>query len=165
MSSRRSTSKESKKSLLIDTSFLLPAMGIDVGEEIIETVKHFHEFKVCYIEASILEAMWKIIKMISPDKFERIREGLEAITNTYKLVSPPPKAYIDACKLYQEGHEDYIDNLLYATSKELNIQLLTIDRTFIKFLQEREHPTDNIVTPSEFLNSGHRALGGGKSNK
>jgi len=135
---------------LVDTSFLLPAMGVEVEQEVIRAIEHFREVEVCYIEACMLEALWKILRIVPPEKIKRVEEGINAIIGTYRLINPPPEAYINACRLYHHGHKDYIDNLLYATSRELGIPLLTIDRAFIKFLKEKGFSTDNVITPNEF---------------
>ena len=148
MSGRGGTSR-SKLRLLVDTSFLLPAMGVETEREVMEAIKHFHTAEVHYLEASILEAMWKIIKVVPAGKIGRVREGVEAIMETYRRVTPHPEAYIEAYKLYREGHRDYIDNLLYATSRKTGLLLLTADRELIGFLKEKGYPIDNVVTPKE----------------
>lgn len=135
---------------MADTSFLLPAMGVEVEREVIKAIEHFREVEVCYIEACMLEALWKILRVVPLEKIKRVEEGINAIISTYKLINPPPEAYINACELYYYGHRDYIDNLLYATSRELDIPLLTIDRAFIKFLKKKGFSTDNVMTPDKF---------------
>ncbi|RLI42302.1 hypothetical protein DRO64_06485 [Candidatus Bathyarchaeota archaeon] len=110
--------------------------------------------EIYYLEVSILEAMWKIIKVVPADKIDRVRKGIEAIMETYKQANPNPQAYMDACKLYREGHGDYIDNLLYATSRKLHLLLLTADREFIDFLKEKGHPIHNIATLDKIKQAG-----------
>jgi len=148
LSGKKGTSK-SKLRFLVDTSFLLPAMGIETEKEVMEAIKYFHMAEIYYLEESILEAMWKIIKVVPASKLDRVREGIEAIMETYKQVDPHPQAYIDAYRLYHEGHRDYIDNLIYATSQKLHLPLLTADREFIDFLKEKGHSIRNIVTPDK----------------
>ncbi len=74
MSSRRGASR-GRLRLLVDTSFLLPAMGIDTDREVVEAISHFYTAEIYYSEVSILEAMWKIVKVIPPGKIDRVREG------------------------------------------------------------------------------------------
>lgn len=148
MGSRLGTSRNRVK-LLVDTSFLLPAMGVETEKEVLESIEYFHLAEVYYLNVSLLEAMWKIIKVVPSNRVDRVEEGIRAIMETYREAVPPPGAYIDAYRLYYEGHKDYIDSLLYSTSLRLNLPLLTIDRDFIEFLERRNHPVHNIVTPED----------------
>lgn len=148
LKSKRNISERTK--ILIDTSFILPALGIDVEDEIYRTISHFRQLDIYYIEIEILEAMWKILKIVDRTKLSRILLGLESIKRTYKLIEPPSNVYIDAIKIYDKGHKDYIDALLYATAKNLNIPLLTMDYPFIEFLEKNNYEIKNvIITPKD----------------
>jgi len=141
-----------KPKILVDTTFLLPALGISVEEEAEEIIPYFRKLNVYYLEVGLLEAMWKIIKIVPRDKLERIRVGVEAIRSTYNLLEPPPKAYVEAIKIYHEGHKDYIDTLHYTTAKNTNTPLLTIDYEFIEFLRKHNYEIEKIVlTPRELV--------------
>lgn len=148
MGNRRRHSR-SKPDLLVDTSFILPALGVSVEKEAFEAVKHFYRARIHYLEASILEAFWKIIKIVPASKLERVRAGIEAIKETYRQIDPPPEAYIDAYNLYHDGHKDYIDNLIYSTSQRTETPLLTIDEELISFLNEKKYPTNKILAPNK----------------
>jgi predicted nucleic acid-binding protein len=149
----RSNKNELEKTkILIDTSFLLPAFGIDVEEEVYKAIRHFRRFDVYYIELEILEAIWKILRIFDRTKLYRIFLGLESIKRTYKILEIPSKAYLEAIEIYDRGHKDYIDALLYTTAKHSNIPLLTIDFTFIEFLKKNGYQIKNIIiTPDELL--------------
>jgi predicted nucleic-acid-binding protein len=136
--------------VLIDTSFLLPALGIEVEKEIIEAVKHFHSAEVHYLEVSVLEAMWKVIRVVPPEKLKVVEEGINAIQNTYTTLVPRPSSYARALMLYRKGHRDFIDNLLYGVSVE-EIFFLTIDEAFISFLKSISEDTSLILTPLDFV--------------
>jgi predicted nucleic acid-binding protein len=141
-----------KTKILVDTSFLLPALGIDVEEEVYKAIRHFRRFDVYYTELEILEAIWKILRIFDRTKLYRILLGLESIKRTYKILEIPSKAYLEAIEIYDRGHKDYIDALLYTTAKHSNIPLLTIDFTFIDFLKENSYQIENIIiTPAELL--------------
>jgi len=139
--------------ILIDTTFLLPALGIEVEPEALEAIKYFHDLRVHYLEASLLEALWRMLKLVSEDGLELVRIGIEAIRTTYHRLDPPAEAHIEAYRLYHEGHRDYIDNLLYSTSKTMNLPLLTIDRELRDFIEMRGHPTENLISLSDLLKS------------
>jgi len=145
--SKKNISRGRRPSLLIDTTFLLPALGVDVEEEAINTIKYFSKFNIYYTEFGLLEAIWKILKVISTKYLERVRIGLEAIKNTYHLLETPIKACVEAIKIYREGHRDYIDALYYGVSKSLKIPFLTIDQEFIEFLEKHGYDISLVYTP------------------
>ena len=151
MRSRRSTLEEGVRKLIVDTSFLLPALGVEVEDEVTRVIPYFRFFKVYYLEVCILEAMWRILRLIPEGKLGRVEEGLKAIRETYTLIEPPPKAYIEAYKLYHKGYRDYINVLLYCTARELNIPLLTIDRPLIEFLKEIKYDVGLVLTPEKLI--------------
>ncbi|MCD6515458.1 MAG: PIN domain-containing protein [Candidatus Odinarchaeota archaeon] len=149
MSNKENTLNSDEIRVLIDTSFLLPTLRIDTDKEVLEAIKYFKAIKVFYLEISLMEAMWSIIKKIPSEKMDLINDGILAIRETYNLISPPASAYISAWKMYKSVHKDFIDNLLYATSRELKLLLLTIDRALIDKLAKNKYPTDNIIEPAE----------------
>jgi len=137
--------------ILIDTTFLLPALGIEVEEEVIEAIRLFRKFQIYYLEVGVLEAMWCILKVVPQEKMNMVDVGLKAIRSTYQLVSPPIEAYIKAVAIFREGHRDYIDALYYASAEALNLMWLTIDYKFIDFLKEHGYKLDGIVITPEDL--------------
>jgi len=140
---------KSEQKVIVDTTFLLPALGIEVEEEAMHIIPYLRLFKVCYLEVCILEAMWKILRVVPESKLDRVREGLRAIRESYTLIQSPPKAYIEAYRIYHKGHKDFIDTLLYYTAKELNIPLLIVDKPFIKFLKRQGYNIKIILTPKK----------------
>ncbi len=148
MRNRDSTS--GKLRILIDTSFLLPALGVEVENEILEAIRFFRRIEVLYLELGLIEAIWKVLKLVPLEKLDRVRIGIEAIKKTYELIEPPPEAYVEAIKIYRQGHRDYVDAMHYATAKACKVQWLTIDYEFISFLEKRGYPVHGIViTPKE----------------
>lgn len=149
MKSRRNTSK--KLNILIDTSFLLPALGIEVEDEAMKVIPLFRKVNVYYLEIALLEAVWKILRIVDKEKLKEIELGLKAIRNTYRVIEPPPEAYINAIKIYDEGHKDYIDAVHYATAKVLQIPWLTIDYRFLEFLKNKNFPVEDVILTPEDL--------------
>ena len=149
MRSRRGTLN--RLAVLIDTSFLLPALGVGIEEEAERVIPLFRKINVYYLEAGLLEAMWKILKIANSKALKRVEVGIDAIRKTYNLASPPPEAYVEAAKIYRAGHRDYIDALHYSTAKALNLKLLTIDRQFIEFLLNNRYEVEKIVITPERL--------------
>ncbi|MBS7637477.1 PIN domain-containing protein [Candidatus Bathyarchaeota archaeon] len=154
MNNRRGISAPTR--ILVDTSFLLPALGLEVEGEVYEAIKHFHRVEVCYIEACMLEAMWKVLKLVSEREVDLVKRGIEAIRNSYTIVTPGAIAFSEAYSLYHEVHKDFIDNLLYAVSYEHKIPFLTIDRKFIQILESKGKDTSNLVIPEIFAEAFER---------
>jgi len=141
-----------KGSLIIDTSFIMPTLGVDIGEEVLKCISLFDNYDIFYIEASILEAMWKLVKLIRNDEdMVRVMNGLEAVKSKYHLIIPTPQEYIYAYKVYSLGHRDYIDALLYSVSYMRKKSLLTLDMELIQFIRENGLDARYIITPTEFL--------------
>lgn len=138
--------------VLVDTSFLLPALGVRVENRVLRAIQLFRRLDVYYAEASLLEAMWKLLKVAPLEKLGRIAQGIEAIRETYKLATPTLQAYALAFKLYRLGHKDYIDDLLYATASTMGALFLTIDDDFVKFLEKTDMPLDIVVFPEDLAN-------------
>jgi len=135
-----------KPNVLVDTSFLLPALGFEIEPEAMGIIRFFRKVNIYYIEAGLMEAVWKILRHVKNNRELMIAKlGIESIRNTYTLVNPPSEAYIEAIKIYNQGHKDLIDSLHYATAKTLGLIWLTIDYDFIKFLRRHNYPVDGII--------------------
>ncbi len=140
------------RSILIDTSFLLPTLGFDVSDEIIECIKLLRGYEVHYLEVQLLEAMWKIVKVVKDEEaFGVVEDGLRAIRSGYTLISPEPDEFRVAYRLYELGHRDMVDNLLYSVSLKRGIPLLTTDKELIGFIGDVGWDRKMILTPREFL--------------
>lgn len=95
MSSRGGISGTGRPRLLIDTTFLLPALGVKVEDEAMEVIPLFRRFEVYYLEAGLLEALWKVLKLIPVDKLSRVRTGIrlyaEPTTYSHPTLKPSSK--------------------------------------------------------------------------
>lgn len=143
--------RRNKHKLLIDTTFILPTLGIDIEPHAMKAYRLMGFFDVYYSEISLVEAFWSILRKVEPSakNIRRLLEGLGAITRTYNLVIIGPKDYILAYEIYRKGHRDYIDTLLYAIAYNNRLLLLTIDKEFTRFLEEKGYETDLIVFPDD----------------
>jgi len=140
-----------KFKVILDTSFLLPTLGIDVEEEIYDVMKFLREFEVHYLEVGLIEAFWVVVRKIDRNYLGTVEEGLKAIRETYKPLKPPVEAYIEAVKIYDLGHKDFIDALYYATALHTETKWLTIDRTFVNFLKKHNLKRDAVILPEELV--------------
>lgn len=135
-------SKQATLRVLLDTSFILPSLGIDVGEEVSKGLKGIADIKaeIYYSHFSILESLWVAARPSTSATFnaESFNLGLRSIIegDRYMKVEEDSKTFNDALKLYMLGHKDMIDNILYANSIRLNIKLLTLDNRLKEFIQQ-----------------------------
>jgi len=147
--SRRNTLK-----VLLDTSFILPTLGIDLGGEIDRGIRRLRELEaeIYYSRFSILEALWIASRIARRGSFDydRFRVGLRSIMESgrYNLVDEGCEVFENAFKLYMLGHRDLIDNILYSISIALDIKLLTVDRELIKFITDNKLE-NTVVTPGQ----------------
>ena len=130
--------------VLLDTSFILPTLGIDVGEEVEEKLKKLDEVdaEIYYSRISILESLWVAAKLMNNQAFdmERFIQGLKSVMESgrYLKVEENAQTFIDALKLYELGHRDIIDDLLYAISINFGLKFLTLDTELRGFIQSKK---------------------------
>jgi len=147
-------SKRDTLKVLLDTTFLLPSLGIHVGEEVSKCLQ-----KLAHAEASIycsrftlLEALWVAAKLLSSRNFnaESFRLGLRSALESgrYMKVEEDSEIFNEAMRLHILGHKDMIDNILYASSTRLNLKLLTLDTELKKFINAKGLD-DTLVFPNQ----------------
>jgi len=127
--------------VLLDTSFILPSLGIEVGQEALKGLKGLAEVKaeIYYSHFSILESCWIAARLsiIGTFDVESFSLGLRSIIESgrYMKVEEDSKTFYDALNLYLQGHKDMVDNILYASASRLNLKLLTLDKELKDFIR------------------------------
>ncbi len=132
--------------ILLDTSFILPSLGIDTGNEALAGLQVIDErgddeIQLWYSNFSVLESMWVGSRLerrgkLDADLFEI---GLNSLLRSrrYMLVEEEPETFIDAFHLASMGHRDMIDNLLYSISRRHSLRFLTLDTKLRDFIRSR----------------------------
>lgn len=149
--------KTSASKILLDTTFILPTLGIDTGEEAAEGLKRLADSKaqIHISRFSILESLWAAARLSKTEDFdpERFQLGLRSILETtrYKKVDENSQTFIQALNLYNLGHKDIIDNILYTTSTNLNLKLLTLDTELKQFINN-QGLKDILIHPNQIPN-------------
>lgn len=147
-------SRQLRRRVLLDTPFMFPSLGIDVGEEVSRGLKTLSDTKseICYSSFSILESLWVAARLLRSATFDReiFSLGLRSIIEgrRYKKVEENSEIFNDALRLYLLGHNDMVDNILYASSTQLNLKLLTLDKELKEFIRERRLK-DTLISPDE----------------
>ena len=136
-----------KPSVLLDTMYLLPVFGVDVGLDEYGSLfpRILEELHVYYSPLSLVEAKWVILKLsrMKPDASSRLldeyRRGLEAILADNRLKETIiTNSMIEevADHLLEQGLHDYFDRMIYATAYYYNAILLSEDRE-LKSINEK----------------------------
>ena len=142
------------KKLLLDTSFLLPTLGVGTRRDVtkgIENLAHM-EVRPCFSWFSILESLYAATKLKKSSAFDKARfeDGLRSVLEggSYERSEEGYDVFSRANELRDLGHRDMIDNILYANSVANHLKLLTVDGGLRAFI--REHGLDDTtVFPSE----------------
>ena len=140
--------------LLLDSTYLLPIVGVDVEgvEDTLILLKKLRDEKKAeyyYTPFNLFEIIGKLSR-ISYDH-DRVAIGLTTIEEEFKQIHPTHQGYMKALALRAKGYRDLIDLLLYTTSQTSNITLLTRDHTLINFLKENHEDTSKIMHERKFL--------------
>ncbi len=147
-------SSSSKLKVLLDSTYLLPILGIKVEgtDEALVTLNKLWKsriLEVYYTPFSILEILGKISRV----KYDRniVRTGLSLINEKFKLIHPTTEGYMKALELRSKGFKDLIDLLLYVTSLTQRVKFLTRDDALINFLENQGEELGNIVHERVFI--------------
>lgn len=150
---------------MLDTAYLLPAIGISVkkisSEDVLESLNKANEAALC--EITIFELCAKAAKYVSAGMLEagRVSRGIQAIINDdsiIKLRTYDSRELSTAFKL-RAILGDFIDCLILATAMNQADRLLTEDRDIhdlkrnerFKELVKSANPKFEILTLSEDL--------------
>jgi len=140
--------------VLLDTTYLLPVVGIEVeGVEksliILKNMYRSGKVEIYYTPFNILEIVGKLSR-IEYDR-DRVRLGLRAIRETFRVTHPTIAGYIRALELRRKGFRDLIDLLLYATAKTRRLIFLTRDCELVNFLKEVGEDTTVVMHEEDFV--------------
>jgi predicted nucleic acid-binding protein len=126
--------------LLLDTTYILPLFGLKVN------LRDFNanfpmlmsKFLTSYNPIALVESKWIILKLIKKnpskreDLLEAYRVGMNTLMNDHRLrqtmLTDQRTEEIADNLLLEEGLNDYVDRLIYATAAHLNYGLLTEDK-------------------------------------
>ena len=147
-------SRGSATGVLLDTSFLLPSMGIDTGPSVRNALATLDSdgYEIWVSRLCLLEVTWVACRLMREGRFDEVafQAGFDSVVKTgrYLMVSEVVEAYPEALRLWSLGHTDMIDNLLYVNSVRLGLRFLTADSKLRRFLVKNELP-DTTVLPGE----------------
>ncbi|MET1160672.1 MAG: PIN domain-containing protein [Thermoprotei archaeon] len=143
--------RDNNNKILLDTSFLLPILGFETSNRIMRAFQKLGSYELYYSDISILEALWKIVKVIkgTREELSRISEGISAIRETMKYAPIDEKVVENAIYMFKLGHKDMIDNLLYSIAMTKKLRLLTVDKDLVEFIKKHDLDKDSVILPEE----------------
>jgi len=122
--------------VLLDTSLLLPTLGIDV-EKADKILKRLREHELYYSDFSILECLWIVNSLKKKGKFDydSFESGIKSILECYAKADINAEIVLKAFEIYEMGHKDIIDCLLYSTALQNNMKFASLDDELKKFVK------------------------------
>ncbi len=144
--------------VLLDTSFILPSFGVEVGESVSRALSLLSRtrgvVRVYYSSYSLLEASAVLLREVKRGRLspreaaEMAEEGVFAVTSGLEELEESPRAFREALRMYGMGHRDLFDNILYSLALENDVKFLTLDEELRRFILEKGM-RDVTVTPGE----------------
>jgi len=126
--------------VLLDTSFLLPTLGLDVSEitkSDLESVRAASKkVRLHCSYASFVEILGLMGKESRKVDAKAVSTGIDSLLGSglYRWTNPSLGAIRLALELRTKGHKDDIDNILYATAADSKMLFLSLDEELKSFL-------------------------------
>ncbi len=94
-----------------------------------------------YSTFNILECLWQLARTTREEtsSFEAAKLGLRSIIEgrRYNKITEDSRVFNEALGLYRMGHNDMIDNILYAVSLHNSLRFLTLDEALREFITSK----------------------------
>jgi PIN domain nuclease of toxin-antitoxin system len=141
--------------VLLDTSFLLPTLGLGVREitksdlESIQAASKKVRLHCSY--ASFVEILGLVGKESRKADAKAVGIGIDSLLTSglYQWTNPSLGAIRLALELRTKGHKDNIDNILYATAADSKMLFLSLDEELKRFLAKNGYDTGLMVKAHE----------------
>ena len=147
--------------LLLDTSFILPSMGIKITNTLVHRcltriAEQRSKYQLYYTQMNLLEATWVYLRekksqTIENSSKEIFMTGLRSVIDQYKEVMIISEDYSFALELYTSGHSDMLDCLEFAAAARIGLSWLTLDRKMYLFLTKVKISTKFLLLGEDFL--------------
>ena len=136
---------------IVDTSFLLPYVGLKVRGLSEELMNRLNEIELYYPYIMIAELIGVIMREARKAKLSSIPKialrGFNTIIygEAIRIINPIDQDLEIAYTLITSGLNDIFDAILYSTSRRTGIKAITMDKALIKFLQQHNFDTNNLI--------------------
>ncbi|ACP46611.1 conserved hypothetical protein [Sulfolobus islandicus Y.G.57.14] len=132
--------------LIVDTSFLLPLVGIKVKgikDELLEGRAIYYPNLML---TELLAVIFKEAKKLKLDKVpEEAMKGLIYVLSNVKLIPIEELEIETIYEILNKGWKDIFDAILYTAYKSTKIPLITMDKSFYNFLKEKGIDAKGVI--------------------
>ncbi len=140
--------------LLLDTTYILPLLGIDVEIKGLKDdfTKVLEKYEVYYNPISLIETKFIALQLLKDgiDVLEDYKIGLSRVLLEDRLKQTPltnPEIETIADKLLIDKNvKDYFDRMIYATAVALELSLVTEDRELIRLANNYSLKPPNVLS-------------------
>lgn len=154
----RNSRGEYSSRLLLDTSYVLPHLGVEVRglEDLDEVLKGR---RLYYPMAMMAELEGVVLKEVRRMRLESVprqaSEGLDYLVygGAIGLVPPRGEDLESMRRVLNAGWRDLFDAILYATASRMGVEALTLDSTFSSFIREKGFKHGLLITHNELERS------------
>jgi len=124
--------------VLLDTSLLLPTLGIEV-ERADRLLERLSNHELYYSDFSILECLWVVSSLKKKGKFrqEIFEEGMHSIFEGYTKAIINTEIILKAFELNTK-HNDLIDCILYSIALYNDMKFASLDKELKIFVRENK---------------------------
>ncbi|BFI76490.1 PIN domain-containing protein [Sulfurisphaera ohwakuensis] len=132
--------------LIVDTSFLLPLVGIKVKgirDDLLEGKLIYYPNLML---TELLAVIFKEVKKLNLDKIPA--EAIKGLTYVLSNVNLIPIEELEIEIIYEilnKGWNDIFDAILYAAYKSTQIPVITMDKSFYNFLKDKGIEVRGII--------------------
>ena len=151
---KNSVSEYSVNKLILDTSFIVPLLGINIsGQPLV--IKKLSGVKFLYPILMLPELIGVLFKILKKERVDTI--PIEVLVSFDALIYgdlveliPPDSSDVELVyELIKLGWKDLFDGILYATAEKLKVLALTLDVEFRNFLKKQGFNYWMLVTPKD----------------
>ena len=145
----------SERKIILDTTYVLPILGIEVEGLDRDILDHLIKYELYYPALLLVELESVVLKEARKRGLKSIPEqaikGLNFLiySGEINIVAPTGEDLKVMYELLRRGWKDIFDLSLYATAIRIDSRVLTMDKSFKKFLKDHGFHYQLLITHKE----------------
>jgi len=142
----------SERKIILDTTYVLPILGIEVEGLDRDILDHLIKYELYYPALLLVELESVVLKEARKRGLKSIPEqaikGLNFLiySGEINIVAPTGEDLKVMYELLRRGWKDIFDLSLYATAIRIDSRVLTMDKSFKKFLKDHGFHYQLLIT-------------------